>query len=204
MDNTKKLISYCLDCIKHTGRASGFNNLLSNKDNKIIILNDNADNATDNGGGVYQFPADNKEIVQIMTKYALNKSTMSLLYGRLFLCGQISANEKYYSPLLFADAELIRQGDNIILECNEDELNINTGLISSLLENDEDIIENVISQLIEIENPAHIDFEKVLCGLIDFQRYRLEIKKQDALILAKTPESIAGLVNELRQIYELI
>ena len=199
MDNTKKLISYCLDCIKHTGRASGFNNLLSNKENKIVILNDNG---TDNGGCAYQFPADNKEIVQIMTKYALNQSTISLLCGRLFLCGQISANQKYYSPLLYADAELIRQGDNIILDCNEDEFNINAGLISSLLDNDEDVIENVINQLIEIENPAHIDFEKVLCGLIDFQRYGLEIKRQSALILAKTPESIAGLVNELKQIIE--
>ena len=187
MNNIKKLTLYCLDCVKATGRASGFNNLKSNKENKIIVTD-----AT-------EFEADNKDITEIMTLQALNKSTMSIIKGGLFLEGQ-KGKDKFYSPLLYSEAELVREGDKIKLVC-DDEVSVNIGLISSLLENDSEKVENIISQLLEIENPEKIDFKKVLSGLINIDGF--EIKEQNAVILAKMPENIAGLINELKQISEL-
>ena len=184
----KKLILYCLDCVKATGRASGFNNLKSNKDNKIIITND------------IEFEADNKEIIEIMTLQALNKSTMSIIKGGLFLEGQ-KGKDKFYSPLLYCEAELKREGDKIILVYDENNISVNVGLISSLLENDSEKVENIISQLLEIENPEKIDFKKVLSGLINLEG--LTITNDNAIILAKMPENIAGLINELKTIAEL-
>ena len=186
-NNVKKLTLYCLDCVKATGKASGFNNLKSNKENKIIITN-----AT-------EFEADDKEIIEMMTLQALNKSTMSIIKGGLFLEGQ-RGKDKFYSPLLYSEAELIREGDKIKL-VSDDEKSVNVGLISSLLENDSEKVENIISQLLEIEQPEKIDFKKVLSGLINLDGF--EIKEENAVILAKMPENIAGLINELKTIAEL-
>lgn len=186
--NIKKLVLYCLDCVKATGRANNsFNNLKSNKENKIIITD------------LTEFEADNKAIIEIMTLQALNKSTMSIIKGGLFLEG-VKGKDKFYSPLLYSEAELKRTGDKIEL-LTDDEMSVNVGLISSLLENDADIVENTISQLLEIENPEKIDFKKVLSGLINLEGF--EIKEQNAVILAKMPENIAGLINELKTIAEL-
>jgi len=187
-NNVKKLTLYCLDCVKASGRVSGFNNLKSNKENKIIITD-----AT-------EFEADNKEIIEIMTLQALNKSTMSIIKGGLFLEGQ-RGKDKFYSPLLYSEAELIREGDKIRLVSDEEGMSVNVGLISSLLENDSEKVENIISQLLEIENPEKIDFKKILSGLINLDGF--EIKEQNAVILAKMPENIAGLINELKTIAEL-
>ena len=187
MNNIKKLALYCLDCVKATGRASGFNNLKSNKENKIIISDSKV------------FESDNKEIIEIMTLQALNKSTMSIIKGGLFLEGQKN-KDKFYSPLLYCEAELIRNGDKIEL-LTDDEMSVNVGLISSLLENDSEKVENIISQLLEIENPEKIDFKKVLSGLINLDSF--EIKEENAVILARIPENLAGLISELKTIAEL-
>ena len=184
MNNIKKLTLYCLDCIKSTGKNTAFNNLKKNKDDKIIITNETI------------FNADNVEINEIMTKYALNKTTMSLLSGYL-----MTESNNIYTPLLYAHIELIRQGDKIeIVQTNDYELNY--GLISSLLENNEEIIENVINELMQIDEPEKIDIISVLKGLIP-SIDDLTIKDEKAIILTKTPESIAGVVDELKQIAEL-
>ena len=187
MNNIKKLSLYCLDCVKACGRSSAFNNLKNGKENKIIITSD------------IEFDADNKEINEIMTKYALNKSTMGIFKGCLMLEGE-RKKERFYSPLLYCEAELIREGDKIRLEYDEDNMGVNVCLIAALLENDADIVENTINELLNIENLCQIDFKKVLSGLINLND--LEIKEENAIILAKTPESIAGLVNELKVISE--
>ena len=184
-ENVKKLCLYCADCVKSSNRA--FNNLKSNKDNKIIYTNDN------------EFAADDKKIIDMMTIAALNKSTMGIYRGSLFLEGEKGRNN-YYSPLLYTPVELIREGEKIILQYDNDNICINIGLISSLLENDSDIVENVINQLMEIDEPASVDFESILRGLINLDGF--EIKKENALFLAKTPENVAGLINELKKINE--
>lgn len=186
--NVKKLTLYALDCVKATGRTNNsFNNLKSNKENKIIITD------------LTEFEADNKEIIEIMTLQALNKSIMSIIKGGLFLEGQ-KGKDKFYSPLLYSEAELIREGDKIKLVSDE-EMSVNVGLISSLLENDSEKVENIISQLLEIESPEKIDFKKVLSGLINLDG--LTITNDNAVILAKMPENVAGLINELKTIAEL-
>lgn len=189
-NNIKKLTLYCLDCVKATGKNAAFNNLRGNKENKVIITND------------FVFESDNKEIIDILTKYALNKSTMSLFYGSLFIEGEKNKN-KYYSPLLFTECELIREGDKITLNYDKDSMSINISVISSLLDNnDSDIIENVINTLLNIDEPLNIDLKKVLSGLINLDGLTIT-ENQNAIILTKTPESVAGLVNELKTIAEL-
>ena len=75
MNNIKKLCLYQYDCLRQAIKSSSFNNLESNKDNKIILTD-----AT-------EFDFDNSEIIDIMTRHALNQSTMSLLYSDLFIKG---------------------------------------------------------------------------------------------------------------------
>ena len=186
--NIKRLVLYCLDCVKATGRANNsFNNLKSNKENKIIITDST------------EFEADNKEIIEIMTLQKLNKTTMAIIKGGLFLEGS-RGRDKFYSPLLYSEAELIREDDKIKL-ITDDGMSVNVGLISSLLENDSEKIENIISQLLEIDNPEKIDFKKVLSGLINLEG--LAIKEQNAVILANIPNNTAGLIQELKQIADL-
>lgn len=179
-NNVKKLTLYCLDCVRSCGKSSGFNNLKSNKENKIIVTES------------AEFGADNREIIEMMTLYALNKSTMGIYKGSLILEGS-KGRDKFYSPLLFAPVELVRLGDKIIVQAEE--MSANVGLISSLLENDVDIIENTINQLLDVEA---VDFKKVISGLINLNDFN--IKDEKILFLTKTPESVAGLINELKLI----
>lgn len=188
-NNIKKLTLYCLDCVKSTSKNSDFVNLQKNKDNKVIITDLN------------EFEADNKNIIEIMTKRALNKTTMSIYKGFLILEGA-RGKDKFYSPLLYCEAELIREGDKIKLQYDEDDMGVNVGLIAALLDNNADIIENTINELLSIENPLQIDFKKVLSGLIN-NIEGMTITDNEALILAKTPDSVAGVINELKAISEL-
>lgn len=178
----KKLASYCLDCVKYSGRGGAFNNL---KNAKMYITNSD------------MFKADDKKINEIMMAYALNQGTMSLIYGRLFLEGQ-QGKSSYYSPLLYTECRLERDGDIIRLKKDEN-FTINVGLIACLLDKDADIIEASMEQLLNIEEPEKIDFKAVLKGIIpDFKG--LKITDKNAVILAKMPESTAGLIAELKEI----
>ena len=187
MSDIKKLCLYCLDCIKSSGKNTAFNNLKGNKDNKITITD------------AEQFKADNKEIIDIMTLQALNKSTMQIFKGYLIAEGTIK-NQKYCTPLLYMPAELERNGDKINLICDDD-FEINYSFISSLLDNDVEKVEIIVNQLQQIEEPEKIDFTAVLKGLIP-DINKLSIKNKQAVILAKNPENIAGLINELKMISE--
>lgn len=188
MNNTKKLLLYSLDCIKATAKNSVFNNIKGSKENKIIVTDSK------------EFESDNKEIIEIMTKYALNKTTMGIYAGAMILDGT-KGKDNFYSPVLYTDAELVRDGDRIRLVYDEDGMSINVGLIASLLDNNEEKIENIINDLLNIENVEKIDFKKVLSGLINLDN--LTIKDEKSVILAKIPESLAGLINELKLISEL-
>ena len=178
--NIKKLLQYQYECIRQSIKASSFNNLESNKENKILIIE----------GDI--FKGDNKNIIDMMTKYALNKSNMSLLYSELFIKGN-----KIYSPIVYCTAELIRENDKIILKKDEN-FELNVGVIANLCEGEEEKIENIMSQLLNVDC---CDLPTVMNGLLNMED--IEIIKQRAIILAKMPDATAGLLNELKTIAEL-
>lgn len=176
----KKLINYSLDCVKVIGRSDAFNNL---KEDEILLIQKD------------EFSTNEKEIIEIMTKYALNRSTMNLLKGKIFIQG-----EKINTPLIYCEIELKRESDKIKIE-QVGEYTINYSLISAFLENKEEIIENVVNQLNEIEDIENIDLISVLTGLIPSINEKMKIEKEkEAIILTKSPESTAGLINELKEI----
>lgn len=180
----KKISNYMYDCVREAFKSSAFHNLKSNKANKIVVTN-----ATEWAG-------DDKGIIEVMTKAALNKATMNLIYGEMFLAGE-RGKQKFYTPLIYSDCELKRAGGAIVAEVNE-EKTLNIGAISCLLGDNAEEVENIIEQLMEV--PIN-DFETVLKGLVNLDG--LEIVKQKAVILAKLPDATSGLLNELKQISEL-
>lgn len=188
-NNVKKLVGYSMDVLKTLGRKSAFNNLKGNKENKIIIMN------------AEEWQADYKEIVEMMTTQALNKTTMTIYKGFYTVEGEIK-KEKFYSPLLYCEAQIIREGDKLKLDYDKDDIEINYSLVSSLLDNDDEKIEAIVNQLMDISNPEEIDILSVLSGLIPSIN-QLNIKKENLVILAKNSEHIAGMLNELKQIYEM-
>lgn len=186
-NNILKLSNYMLDCVKATQKASGFNNI--SKDKKI--------NFCSNGWAV-----DNKEINEILTESALNKSTMTLIYGTCFINAQ-KGREMFYSPLLYAECKLMRQDDKIMPVIDfENDLTINYGVIASLFNNDLELIENKMEQLTEIINPMACDFRAILQGLFGeevMEENKIKfLEKEEKLILSKIPENLAGLINELK------
>lgn len=189
-NNVKKLCGYMAECVKFQGKTNNaFNNLKSNKDNKIIIT----DKTT--------WASDDREITELMTLAQLNKNTMSLTYCDMFLIGNKSRQD-YYAPILYTDAELKRDGDIIRLDYDETCMSVNIGMLSSLLCNELLEVENIINQILEINEPQKIDFISVLRGLIP-EIDNMEIKKQKAIVLAKTPDNIQGLLSELKQIEQM-
>lgn len=187
MNNILKLSNYMLDCVKATQKASGFNNI--SKDKKI--------NYSANGWAV-----DNKEINEILTESALNKSTMTLIYGTCFIEAK-KGREVFYSPLLYAECKLMRQDDKIMPVIDfENDLTINYGVIASLFNNDLELIENKMEQLTEIINPMACDFRAILQGLFGdevMEENKIKfLEKEEKLILSKIPENLAGLINELK------
>lgn len=190
-NNILKLSNYMLDCVSSLQKVSGFNNV--SKDKKIDFCA--------NGWAV-----DNKEINEILTESALNKSTMTLIYGTCFINAQ-KGREVFYSPLLYAECKLIRQDDkNIIMPVIdfENDLTINYGVIATLFNNDLELIENKMEQLTEIINPMACDFRAILQGLFgeevmeDNNIKFLDNNKEEKLILSKIPENLAGIINELK------
>ena len=73
----KKLALYCYDCIREEFKSSSFRNLESDKKNIIYETLETT------------FKNDNENILEIMTKYQLNKSDRALIYGEMFLTGKI-------------------------------------------------------------------------------------------------------------------
>ena len=181
-DLIRKLINYSLDCVKTIGRSDAFNNL--KKDEILIIQKD-------------EFSANEKDIVEIMTKYALNRSTMNLLKGKIFIQG-----EKINTPLIYCEIALIRENNKIKIEQISD-YTINYSFISSLLKDENEIIENIVEQLNGIDEIEKVDLISILSGLIPSINEKMKIEKdKEAIILTKSPESTAGLINELRLISE--
>ena len=172
-----KICLYSYDIIREEFKSNSFKNLKSNKDNKIIFVDGE------------KMPI-NKEIIDIMQSYELNKGGLNLLYGSYFLEG-----EKIFTPLIYQDLKLNVDGDAINFNIS-DEKNLNVGAISSLLENDEEKIEIIIQQLIDnLENP---NIDKLLASLVNMQD--VEIQRKNAIILAKLPNATAGLLEELKEI----
>lgn len=180
----KKLVNYQYDCVRQAIKSSSFNNLMSSKENKILLVDSD------------MFAGDDKEVIEIMTNYALNKTTMDLLYSELFIKGEKGRN-KIYTPLTYCTACLSREGDKIKLEQEENE-SLNLGVVAALMDTDEEKIENIVNQLLDVET---CDLMTVMGGLLNMDG--IGIIKQRAIILAKMPDSTAGLLNELRQISEM-
>jgi len=173
----KKLLNYQYDCVRQAIKSASFNNLDSNKENKILLVDTDI------------FNGDNKEIIEIMTKQALNKSTINLLYSELFIKGN-----NLYTPLLYSEAQFLREGDKIRLE-TEEEKTLNIGAVANLMNGEEEKIEAIIEQLLDVEA---CDLPMVMRGLLNMGG--VEIIQQRAVILAKLPDSTAGLLNELKVI----
>ena len=172
-----KICLYSYDIIREEFKSNSFKNLKSNKDNKIIFVDG-------------EKMLINKEIMDVMQSYELNKGGLNLLYGSYFLDG-----EKIFTPLIYQDLKLNVDGDAVNLNIS-DEKNLNVGAISSLLESDEEKIELIIQQLIDnIENP---NIDKLLASLVNMQD--VEIQRKNAVILAKLPNATAGLLDELKEI----
>ena len=180
MSIINKICLYSYDIIREEFKSNSFKNLKSNKDNKIIFIDGE------------KMPI-NKEIMDIMQSYEINKGGLNLLYGSYFLEG-----EKIFTPLIYQDLKLNVDGDAINLNIS-DEKNLNVGAISSLLESDEERIELIIQQLIDnIDNP---NIDKLLASLVNMQD--VEIQRKNAIILAKLPNATAGLLEELKEISKI-
>ena len=168
MSIINKICLYSYDIIREEFKSNSFKNLKSNKDNKIIFVDGE------------KMPI-NKEIMDVMQSYELNKGGLNLLYGSYFLEG-----EKIFTPLIYQDLKLNVDGDAINFNIS-DEKNLNVGAISSLLENNEEKIELIIQQLIDnIDNP---NIDKLLASLVNMQD--VEIQRKNAIILAKLPNATA-------------
>lgn len=177
MSIINKICLYSYDIIREEFKSNSFKNLKSNKDNKIIFIDGD------------KMPI-NKEIMDVMQSYELNKGGLNLLYGSYFLEG-----EKIFTPLIYQNLKLNVEGDTINLIVF-DEKNLNVGAISSLLENDEEKIELIIQQLLDnLDNP---NIDKLLASLVNMQD--VEIQRKNAVILAKLPNATAGLLEELKEI----
>lgn len=177
MSLINKICLYSYDIIREEFKSNSFKNLKSNKENKIIFVDGD------------KMPID-KEIMDVMQSYELNKGGLNLLYGSYFLEG-----EKIFTPLIYQDLILKIENDFIKLDIS-DEKNLNVGAISSLLENDEEKIELIIQQL--IDNLDNVNLDKLLEGLVNMQD--VEIQRKNAIILAKLPNATAGLLEELKEI----
>lgn len=189
----KKLTLYCLECVQASGKSSKFNNIKSDKENKIIITNDTS------------FKNNNREIIELQTLAKLNKNTMSLIYGYKYFIEGKQGKNTIYTPLLYTDnVELTRECDNIVLNADLDTLQANINVISSLLDNDSELIENIINEIMQIDDLQQVDFKAVIEGLLGDNLQGLRITSgQNALILAKIPDNSAGVINELKKISEL-
>lgn len=180
----KKLALYCYDCIREEFKSASFRNLESDKNNIIYETNETI------------FKGDNENILEIMTKYQLNKSDRALIYGEMFLTGEKGKN-KYFTPLIYHNVNIIRENGTLKLVFEDDEPILNVGAISSLLVGNDDNISIIIEQLMETINES--DFKGILRGLLNLEGLNI-LEDKKAVILAKLPEATAGLLNELQEI----
>jgi hypothetical protein len=177
---------YYKDCIREEVKSSSFRNLTGNKDNKLVEVSNNN----------LKFNLDNEKIIEIMTLSEINKLDRQLIYGEMFITGNINKNV-YYTPLRYFDLKLYRQGHHIVGEYDKDNPILNIGAISTLLDNEPELIENSINTLLDYVTSNEL--ETVLKSLVDLKGLRVESNKK-AIILAKVPDASAGLIRELDEI----
>lgn len=173
MENLKKLISYNYDCIREILKSSSF---LKLKPENVYKLTESM-----------HVPVNNREFNKILNEYKKNKSIYNLLMGKYF----IKTENNIYTPLIYADIDILQSNDNYNINIIHDyELNINL-LVNIIDDNEADYIINI---LLNVDNEKKPDILKSFIG------DNIEILPESAVILAKLPESTAGILNELKTI----
>lgn len=177
MELIKKLCLYSLDCIQSTQKNSSFLNLKK--------------------ADLFPLSVDNSKLIELKTKQALNKNTMTLLYGG---CYWITDNKKINTPLLYTDfININNDNGKMSINIDYDNLQFNYNVISSLINNDYELIEFIVNELSNLTDLKSVDFKGFLNSLIKLSE-EFEIVKDEKLIFCKIPDDNSGLIKELKEI----
>lgn len=162
----KKLCLYSYDCIKESLKSNQFLNLK----NDCLINPDS-------------LKMNNQKLNKLLIDFKKNRLNKNIYYGKYFIkCDGI------YSPLIYADIEIIQNNDNYEIQYNSDyELNINL-LINLLNNNDYEFIINTLLNYSDDDKKPEV--LKVLT--------EIETTKDEYIIFSTVPDSTAGILNELK------
>lgn len=137
----KKVCNYLHDCIREEVKSSTFRNLKADKENKWVFL-DGDEAAFSNFGEPVLLDGADSKLTELMIQSEMNQKDRYLIYGFLFLVGKngkSKKNNEFLTPLLYVPAKLEREKVNIKLTVLEDTISLNTGAISQLIQNEDEL-----------------------------------------------------------------
>lgn len=225
---TKRLCQYLHDCIREEVKSSTFRNLAIDKDNKWVFLEADAGTLISPNNPLRLDGSDNS-LTEIMVQSDTAQKDKYMIFGFLFLegkSGKRKSASEFLTPLLYIPCKIERSGSNLALILNEENLSLNTGALSALMEyKDEDQAENLFCGLIDVVPDYPITREKMQIFLTTLKSIIPELDVKDcgsffdkvpqngdeseicitnksAVILTKRPSITAGVLHELTQMAE--
>jgi len=225
---TKRLCQYLHDCIREEVKSSTFRNLAIDKDNKWVFLESDAGMLISPNNPLRLDGSDNS-LTEMMVQSDTGQKDKYMIFGFLFLegkSGKRKSASEFLTPLLYIPCKIERSGANLALILNEENLSLNTGALSALMEyKDEDQAENLFCGLIDVVPDYPITREKMQIFLTTLKSIIPELDVKDcsgffdkvpqtgeeseicitnksAVILTKRPSITAGVLHELTQMAE--
>lgn len=136
----KKVCNYLHDCVREEVKSSTFRNLKADKENKWVFLEGDEKILT-TFEPVLLNMAQNPDLNELMIQSNVNQKERYLIYGYLFLVGKNTKsrkNNEFLTPILYAPAQIDREGTNLKISITEDSLSLNTGAISQLIQREDE------------------------------------------------------------------
>ena len=161
----KKLCQYLHDCVREEVKSATFRNLKQDKDNKWIFLKEE-EKLFHNFGDFLRLEGSDSKLTELMIQSELSQKDKYLIYGYLFLVGKSSKNKKqneFLTPLLYMPCRLERNGVNINCMLQDENLSLNTGALTAMMNknDDDDEVEQLLEGLLNVVPELPITDEKM-------------------------------------------
>lgn len=204
MTLVNKLAKYYKSCLYEEAKVSAFSDL-HREDNIVVKLRGN-EKVFHNFPDPYAVQEESADLTKIMLKAAIDKKKQ-LLYGYMFITGELEDGTKIYTPLIYADSFLERINGKMTVSVNSDTVSLNLPALVQLINGDEK--EVVVSQLssIKVNLPLSDEdtksIEKTISDLIPaldvtgVSSAKVHLNRENAVILTTINKGLAGVINDL-------
>lgn len=213
MTLVNRLSKYYKYCLYEEAKISAFSNL--HKGDNIVIKLNGYEKVFHNFPTPYVSQEESIALTQIMLKQQVNNKKQ-LIYGYIFITGQLEDGTEIYTPLIYADCNLERINGRVAVSVNEDTISFNLPALVQLVNTNEErdmLIQNILKHdiinMLPLKEEDVKAIEATLGDIIpaldtkgkkadlDGNEYKVHLNRENAVILTTINKGLAGVINDL-------